>query len=70
MSIYCNSRRDPDRRPSFAETAVTGKLIVSVKVLAVILTVLAASVLLQSFRHNFRAVFTTQVLGTMIFSLF
>jgi 4-amino-4-deoxy-L-arabinose transferase-like glycosyltransferase len=51
----------------YAETAVTGKLIVSVKVLAVILTVLAASVLLQSFRHNFRAVFTTQVLGTMIF---
>jgi len=31
------------------------------------LTVLASSVLLQSFRHNFRAVFTTQILGTMIY---
>lgn len=51
----------------YAGTAVTTELMVSVKVLAVILAVLAASVLLQSFRRNFRAVFTTQVLGVMIF---
>lgn len=51
----------------YAGTTVTTELMVSVKILSVILTVAAASVLLQSFRHNFRAVFTTLVLGAMIF---
>lgn len=51
----------------YAGIKVTTELMVSVKILSVILTVVAASVLLQSFRHNFRAVFTTQVLGAMIF---
>lgn len=51
----------------YAGTAVTTELMVSVKVLSVILAVLAAFVLVQSFRRNFRAVFTIQVLGVMIF---
>lgn len=51
----------------YAGTVVATELMVSVEVLAVILAVLTAAVLLQSFRRNFRAVFTTQVLGVMIF---
>jgi len=46
---------------------VATELMVSVEVLAVILAVLTAVVLLQSFRRNFRAVFITQVLGAMLF---
>ncbi|MCC5465967.1 glycosyltransferase family 39 protein, partial [Pelosinus sp. Bkl1] len=51
----------------YSGTAVTAELMYSVKVIAGILLLLTTFVLFQSFRHNFRAVFTTQVLGTMIF---
>lgn len=51
----------------YAAMILTPELMISVKFLAVILAVLAAFVLLQSFRRNFRAVFTLQVLGIMIF---
>lgn len=51
----------------YAGTAIKMELMVSVKVLAAILTVAAASVLLQSFRNKFHAVFITQVLGAMLF---
>lgn len=54
----------------YAGTVVMPELMFSVKVLAVILAVLAVAILFQSFRRNFRAVFTTQILGVMIFFSF
>lgn len=52
----------------YAATAVTAELIVPVKVIAVMLAVLAASVLYQSFRGKFRAVFSLYVAGMVIFT--
>ena len=52
----------------YAGTAVTMELMASVRVLAVILAVMTASVLLLSVQRNFGAVFITQVLGAMIFA--
>ncbi|BBB92576.1 MAG TPA: glycosyltransferase family 39 protein [Methylomusa anaerophila] len=54
----------------YAGTVVMAELMPSVKIMTVILAVLAVSVLFQSFRRNFRAVFTTYVLGMMIFLVF
>ena len=54
----------------YVGTSVTVELMVSVKILTGILAVLTVLVLLQSFRRNFRAVFTTHVLGVMIFFVF
>jgi 4-amino-4-deoxy-L-arabinose transferase-like glycosyltransferase len=54
----------------YAGTVVTAELMFSVKVMTVSLALLTAFVLFQSFRHNFRAVFTTHVLGMIIFLVF
>ncbi len=52
----------------YAATEVTAELLVPVKVIAAMLAVLAASVLYQSFRSNFRAVFSLYVIGMVIFT--
>lgn len=52
----------------YAATAVTAELLVPVKVIAGMLAVLAASVLYQSFRGKFRAVFSLYVAGMVIFT--
>jgi len=54
----------------YAGTVISTELMSSVKVLIVILAILAALVMYQSFRHKFCAVFATQVLGTIMFITF
>jgi len=54
----------------YAGTVITPELMSSVKVLAVILTIVAVLVIFQSFHYKFRAVFTTQVLGMIVFLAF
>lgn len=54
----------------FYAGTVVAELLPAVKVMAVLLALLAVSVLFQSARLNFRAVFTTHVLGMMLFLAF
>ena len=54
----------------YAGTAVMTELLPSVKVLTIILTAMAVSVLFQSLRHSFCAVFATHVLGMTVFLAF
>ncbi|HEY3426650.1 MAG TPA: glycosyltransferase family 39 protein [Negativicutes bacterium] len=54
----------------YAGMTVMAELMFSIKVMTVILTLLTISVLFQSFRHNFCAVFTIHVLGMMMFFAF
>lgn len=51
----------------YAGTGVATELLPTIKVVAVLLALLTVFVLFQSVRHNFRAVFTTYVLGMMLF---
>ncbi|WP_199884141.1 ArnT family glycosyltransferase [Anaerosinus massiliensis] len=55
---------------SFTGIGTTVNLISVVKGVTIILSGVAILVLFQSFRHNFRAVFTTTVLGMIIFLVF
>jgi 4-amino-4-deoxy-L-arabinose transferase-like glycosyltransferase len=54
----------------YAGRVVTAELMFSVKVIAGILSLLTVFVLFQSFRHNFRAVFVSYILGMIVFTAF
>ncbi|MBP2658239.1 MAG: arnT 1 [Firmicutes bacterium] len=54
----------------YAGSVVTAEMMFSVKVIAGILSLLTAFILFQSFRHNFRAVFVSYVLGTIVVTAF
>lgn len=55
---------------SYAGAVVSAELIFPVRIIAGMLTLLAAAILYYSFRHNFGNVFITYVAGMVVFTAF
>lgn len=55
---------------SYAGAVVSAELIFPVRIIAGILTLLAAAILYHSFRHNFGKVFITYIVGMVVFTAY